>query len=115
MALSDVKVYDELIAGNTIELLGQMIEKFNAASGNAIILNANPWRGDYSKESFYNQIAGAQRRVDRYAANGDQASTALTQGELVAVKVAGGFGPILFEPAQLSWMQRDPGGHYGHR
>lgn len=109
MALSDIKVYDELIAGNTIELLGQMIEKFNAASGNTIILNANPWQGDYSKESFYNQIAGAQRRVDRYAANADQASTALTQGELVAVKVAGGFGPILFEPSQLSWMQRDPG------
>ena len=109
MALSNIKVYNDQIAGNTIELLGQMIEKFNAASGNTIVLNANQWEGDYSKESFYNSIAGAQRRVDRYAANGAQSSTALTQGENVAVKVGGGFGPILFEPSQLSWMQRDPG------
>lgn len=109
MALSNIKVYDEEIAGNTIELLGQQIEKFNQASGNAIILSSNAWAGDYSKESFYNQIASARRRVNRYGANGDVTATNLTQGEMVAVKIAGGFGPILFEPAQLDWMQRNPG------
>ena len=109
MALSNIQVYDREIAGNAIELLGQKIDKFNAASGNTIVLSAAPWQGDFDKSSFYNQIAGARRRVDRYAANGAQASTALTQGELVGVKVAGGFGPMLFEPAQLSWMQRSPG------
>lgn len=109
MALSDIQVYDREIAGTAIELLGQKIDKFNAASGNAILLSSASWQGDYDKSSFYNQISGARRRVDRYAANGAQASTALTQGELVGVKVAGGFGPMLFEPAQLSWMQRSPG------
>ena len=109
MALSDMKVYNDEIVGNTIELLGQKIDLFNTASGGTIILDSNTFRGDFSKESFFAQIAGAKRRVDRYAANGAQASTALSQSELVGVKVAGGFGPILFEPAQMTWLQEDPG------
>lgn len=109
MSLSNIQVYDREIAGNTIELLGQKIDKFNASSGNTVILSSNAWQGDYTKESFYNQIAGAKRRVDRYATNSTQAATSLTQSEMVGVKVAGGFGPVLFEQGQLSWMQRNPG------
>lgn len=109
MALSDMQVYNNEIVGTTIELLGQMTNKFNQASGGAIVLSTDGFRGDFDKESFFNQIASAQRRVDRYAANGAQSSTALTQGEVVGVKVGGGFGPVLFEPSQLSWLQRDPG------
>lgn len=108
MALSDMKVYNDDIVGTTIELLGQKTDQFNAASGGAIVLSTAAWRGDFSRESFFNQIASAKRRVDRYAANATQAATALTQGELVGVKVAGGFGPILFEPAQMTWLNEDP-------
>lgn len=109
MALSDMQVYNNEIVGTTIELLGQMTNKFNQASGGAIVLSTDGFRGDFDKESFFNQIASAQRRVDRYAANGAQGATALTQSEVVGVKVGGGFGPVLFEPSQLSWLQRDPG------
>ena len=80
-------------------MLGQKTDQFNANSGGAIVLSSAGFRGDFSRESFFNQIASAMRRVDRYAANDAQAATALTQGELVGVKVAGGFGPVLFEPA----------------
>jgi hypothetical protein len=109
MALANMQVYNNEIVGTTIELLGQMTNKFNQASGGAIVLSTDGFRGDFDKESFFNQIASAQRRVDRYAANGAQSSTNLTQGEVVGVKVGGGFGPVLFEPSQLSWLQRDPG------
>ena len=109
MSLSDMQVYNDEIVGNTIELLGQKIDSFNAASGGTILLNAATFRGDFSKESFFNQIASAKRRVDRYGTNAAQAATALTQAELVGVKVAGGFGPVLFEPAQMTWLQEDPG------
>ncbi len=108
MSLSDMKVYQTEIQGTTIELLGQKIDQFNAASGGAVVLNSAAWEGDFTKESFFASLAGAQRRVDRYAAIGSQASTALTAGELVGVKVAGGFGPVLFEPAQMSYLQRSP-------
>lgn len=109
MALSDMQVYNNEIVGTTIELLGQMTDKFNAASGGTIVLSTDGFRGDFDKESFFNQLASAQRRVDRYAANSAQAATSLTQSEVVGVKVGGGFGPVLFEPSQLSWLQRDPG------
>lgn len=108
MALADMKVYNDEIFGATIELLGQKTDQFNANSGGAIILSSSGWEGDFSKESFFNQIATAKRRVDRYAAIATQAATALTQGEMVGVKVAGGFGPILFEPAQMTYLQRNP-------
>ena len=109
MALTNMQVYNDEIVGNTIELLGQKIDMFNAASGGSILLNSATFRGDFSKESFFNQIASAQRRVDRYAANGSQAATTLSQGQMVGVKVAGVFGPVLFEPAQLTYLQEDPG------
>ncbi len=109
MALQDMKVYNDEIVGNTIELLGQKIDLFNAASGGSILLNAATYRGNFSKESFFNQIASAQRRVDRFATNSTQAATTLGQGEIVGVKVAGGFGPVLFEPAQLTYLEQDAG------
>lgn len=108
MALSNMQVYNNEIAGLAIELLAQNINLFNAASGGAIVLDTMSWRGDYTKESFFNVLAGAQRRVDRYAANGNQGSTALSQSEMVGVKVAGGFGPVLFEPGQLTWLSQSP-------
>ena len=32
----------------------------------------------------------------------------LAQGEFVGVKVAGGFGPITFEPSQMTWLMESP-------
>lgn len=108
MALTNMQVYNDEIVGTTIELLGQKTDVFNAASGGAIVLSSAAWKGDFSKEAFFNQIASARRRVDRYAAIATQAPTALTQGEHVGVKVAGGFGPVLFEPSQMTWLNEDP-------
>ena len=109
MALTNMQRYNTEIQTNTIELLDQMTQKFNAASGGAILLTSVRNEGDYGKEAFWNNLSSAQRRVDRYAANGAQASTSLSQGELVSVKVGGGFGPVLMEPSQLTWLQRSPG------
>lgn len=109
MALSNMQVYNDEIIGNTIELLGQKTDVFNQASGGTIQLSTAQWMGNYSKESFFSQLAGAQRRVDRNAANGTQSATSLAQSEMVGVKVAGGFGPVLFEPAQLTYLQQNPG------
>lgn len=108
MALSDMKVYNDEIVGATIELLGQKTDQFNAASGGALVLSSAAWRGDFSKESFFNQIASAKRRVDRYAAIAAAPVTNLTQGENVGVKVAGGFGPVLFEPSQMTYLMENP-------
>ena len=108
MALANMQVYDEQIRLRTIELLGQDLQKFNAASAGTIVLDMGRWMGNYTRESFYASLAGAQRRVDRFAAQASAAETALSEKEVVGVKVAGGFGPVVFEPSQLTWLSSEP-------
>jgi hypothetical protein len=108
MALSNMQIYDEQIRLRTLELLAQNLAVFNAASAGTIVLEMGRWMGNYTRESFFGTVAGAQRRVNRLDANSTQASTALAEKEMVGVKVAGGFGPIIFEPSQLTWLADDP-------
>ncbi|KSE72518.1 hypothetical protein AO924_29675 [Pseudomonas aeruginosa] len=108
MALSNMKVFNEYLKRTTIETLAQDVEKFNAASAGSIRLTTQGIDGDFLQESFWAGLHSAQRRVDRYAANGAQASTPLSQKQYDSVKIAGGFGPIIWEPAQLSWVQKNP-------
>lgn len=108
MALSNMKVFNEYLKRTTIETLAQDVEKFNASSAGAIRLTTQGIDGDFLQESFWAGLHSAQRRVDRYAANGTQASTPLAQKQYDSVKIAGGFGPILWEPSQLSWIQKNP-------
>jgi hypothetical protein len=106
MSLSQMQVFNQYIMPATIETLGQMVEKFNGASAGAIRLTTAGFDGDFLQESFFAAIHSAQRRVDRYAAIDAQAATDLTQLKHSGVKVAGGFGPIRFEPGQLTWLQK---------
>lgn len=106
MALSEMQVFDEYIMPATIETLGQMINKFNEASNGAIRLTTEGFDGDFLQESFFQAIHTAQRRVDRYAAQASVTPTDLTELRHNSVKVAGGFGPIRYEPSQMTWLQR---------
>ena len=106
MSLSQMQVFNEYIMPATIETLDQMVNKFNAASRGAIRLTTQGFDGDFLQESFFASIHSARRRVDRYAAQASAAATDLTQLKHSGVKVAGGFGPIRFEPSQLTWLQK---------
>lgn len=108
MALTNMKVFNAQLQTTTIETLAQMVDKFNAASAGAIVLTTQGFEGDYRFENFFQSLHSAQRRVDRYAANSAASSTSLAQLQEIGVKVAGGFGPILWEPGQLSWVQANP-------
>ena len=106
MSLTQMKVFNEYIMPATIETLGQMVEKFNGASNGAIRLTTEGFTGDFLEESFFAAIHSAQRRVDRYAAQASAAATDLTQLKRSAVKIAGGFGPIRYEPSQMTWLEK---------
>lgn len=106
MSLSQMQVFNQYVMPATIETLGQMVDKFNAESAGAIRLTTAGFDGDFLQESFFAAIHSAQRRVDRYAAQGSASPTDLTQLKHSSVKVAGGFGPIRFEPSQLTWLQK---------
>lgn len=106
MSLSQMQVFNEYIMPATIETLAQMVEKFNAASRGAIRLTTEGFSGDFLQESFFASIHSAQRRVDRYAAQASVTPTDLTQLKRSSVKVAGGFGPIRYEPGQMTWLSK---------
>lgn len=107
MALSNMQVFNQYLMEATAETLGQQIDKFNAASNGAIVLTSLNFEGDFFERSFYSALHSAKRRVDRYDANGSVSSTPLAQLKESAVKVAGGFGPISFEPAQMTWIRKN--------
>lgn len=106
MALSQMEVMNQYVMPATIETLGQMVDKFNQASNGAITLTTAGFDGDFLQETFFAAIHSAQRRVDRYATNSTASATNLSQLKANSVKVAGGFGPILFEPSQLTWLSK---------
>ena len=108
MALANMQVFVDNARELVFEKLGQQIEKFNAASNNTLQLSSDGFSGDFFERSFYNSLAASRRRVDRYAANGAVSATALAQSKAVEVKVAGGFGPIIFEPSQMAWISSNP-------
>ena len=106
MSQSQMQVFNKYIMPATIETLAQLVEKFNDASGGSIRLTTEGFEGDFLQESFYAAIHSARRRVDRYATQAAVAATDLTQLKHSSVKVAGGFGPVRFEPAQMTWLSK---------
>ncbi|WP_458239213.1 major capsid protein, partial [Pseudomonas sp. P5_A2_2] len=91
MSLSQMQVFNQYIMPATLETLDQLLEAFNAASNGAIVLSPEGFTGDFLQESFFQALGAAQRRVDRYAANGVAPITDLTELKNTSVKVAGGF------------------------
>lgn len=106
MSLSQMQVFNQYILPSTIETLAQLVDKFNQASNGTIRLTTEGFTGDFLQESFFAAVHSAQRRVDRYAAQAAASATDLTQLKHSAVKVAGGFGPIRFEPSQMTWLNK---------
>ena len=106
MSLSNMQVFNDFIMPATIVSLDQMIDKFNASSAGAIVLSSEGMTGDFMRESFFSSLAAARRRVDRYTPNATQSSTDLAELQMSKVKVAGGFGPVRYEPSQMAWLER---------
>ena len=90
---SDFTIYEAEFNGGQVEGLASNIDAFNAASRNSIILESPMVdRGQYHKTSFFKQGTWVSRRdLTSVTAATD---IALTQGELIGVKVSRKFGPI---------------------
>lgn len=106
MSLSQMEVFNKYYMPATIETLAQMVDKFNEASNGAIILTGEGFEGDFRMESFFKNLAGARRRVNRYGTNNAVNPVDLSQGKYVDVKVAGGYGPVRYEPSQMTWLMK---------
>lgn len=106
MSLSQMQVFNDYVMPATLETLDQLLAAFNEASNGAIILSPDGFTGDFLQESFFQNLGAAQRRVNRYAAQAAVPAVDLTELQNTTVKVAGGFGPVRYEPSQMTWLQR---------
>lgn len=107
MSLSNMQTtLNTVVMPLVVELLSQRMEAFNGASDGSIRLSTDAFAGDFMQEAFFADISSAVRRVDRYAANAAVAPTDLTQQKISSVKIAGGVGPIVYEPSQMTWLSR---------
>lgn len=105
MALSHRTVFNQYIVPATIETFAEQVRLFNAASNGTIVLDAANFRGDFLTQAFFNNVRDAQRRVDRYQPNTDVEPTDITDHTQSKVKVAGGFGPVRYEPSEMTWLE----------
>ncbi len=99
-----MEIFNDFYMPLIVQAYTEKSDAFQKFSGGALNLTSAVGVGDFIKNSVWNNL-GASRRVDRYAANDDVATTDLSQSLEVAVKVAGGFGPFGYEPTQLTWLK----------
>lgn len=107
MALSTMQVFQDFMYQSATETIRQQIELFNGATNNAMQLRTTGNVGDFAHEVTYAAISNLMRRRNAYG-SGSISTTALGQLDHVAVKIAGGTAPVLFEPQQFTWIQRNP-------
>ena len=103
----DLQVFNRQVYTVMTEVADQDVQKFNEASGGAIVLMNKPFAGDFDIQSAFKHVSGLVRRRNAY---GSGAVTAVRLREMldVAVKVAAGTAPLEFEPQQYRWTMREP-------
>ena len=105
--LLDMKVFNDQLQTAIIKKLTQKTDLFTTASGIALVNEA--MMGDFKEESIWNNVSDALRDVDAYAAQAVVAATGLSQDQINDVKTMKAFGPLTWEPNQLSWIGKNPG------
>ncbi len=107
--LTDMKVFNTQLQTAIIKKLTQKANLFNAASRGALGLINEAMMGDFKEEAIWENVTGALRDVDAYAVQATVAATGLSQDQINSVKTMKAFGPITWEPNQLSWIGKNPG------
>ncbi|MDR2892992.1 MAG: major capsid protein [Deltaproteobacteria bacterium] len=103
---NDFKIYDEQYYGGMFEAVTQNVAVFNANSAGTIILTARDVLGDFSKESFIKDLDMVSRRDPTSTAT--VADAAISQGELVAVKLNRRLGPVAQTLDAWKKINQDP-------
>ncbi len=102
-----MKVFNDQLQTAIIKKLNQKSDLFSQASGIALVNEA--MMGDFKEEAIWNNVTSALRDVDAYAAQAAVTAIGLSQDQMNSVKTMKGFGPITWEPTQLTWINKNPG------
>jgi hypothetical protein len=90
---SDFVVYPDQFWGGVVETLQQYTDAFNIASQNTLRLVTRGIKGEYEKESFMKSTANLISRRDTTSV-ASVTDLAMSQGELIGVKVNRKIGPV---------------------
>ena len=105
---SDFTVYPEQFFGGVVEELQQNADGFNAASAGTIRLVTAMKQGHYENESFFKSLSALVSRRDITSVSA-ATDTALTQGEMVRVKLNRKIGPVAQTLDAFRKISLDPG------
>lgn len=107
MSLNNVKVFQTWAYKSFSEVIAQQIELFNAATNGGLILNSQPFVGDFSDTAYWKIMNNMVRRRDPRA---DGAVAAIDLAMIVdtMVKVGSGTPPINIPPSMFTWILKSP-------
>lgn len=99
-------VFQDQVSTAATELVAQEVEKFNSASGGALVLGGADHIGDYIERTSWQLIGNLAQRRNAYATN---SVSAQQMGQILdrMVKVDGRVGPIEVTPTMLKRLGKD--------
>ena len=105
--INNMIVFNDQLQTAIVVKLEQRTDLWNSISGNALNLVNAGNMGDFSQEAFWENVSGAIRDIDVYAPQATETETELVQSILNTVKTMVGFGPVVWENAQINWINID--------
>ena len=99
-------VFQNQVSVAATELIAQEVEKFNAASGGALVMGSADHIGDYIEKTSWQLIGQLAQRRNAY---GSGALTPAVMGQLLdrMVKVDGRVGPVEVTPTMMKRLGKD--------
>jgi hypothetical protein len=107
VALSNRQVFNNQARASATELLAQEVDKFNAASGGAIVLRSASNPGDYAEEALISYTANLVRRRNAYGTS-SPSKVVISEVLKTSVKVAAGTPPVEMDPGIARWIGENP-------
>ena len=104
---SDFVIYDELFNNAYVEKQTQNIEALMGASNGTITISGEQLKGDYQKKSFFKKISSFVTRRDTTSTS-TATDLAVTQGEMVGVKMHRKIGPLGHTLSALNAIASSP-------
>jgi len=99
-------IFQQQVSTAATELVAQQVQKFNAASGGALVMGDGDHIGDYIEQTSWQLIGGLAQRRNAYK---DSDVTAQELGQILdrMVKIDGRIGPVSVTPTMMKRLGKN--------
>lgn len=99
-------IFQQQVSTAATELVAQQVQKFNAASGGALVMGGGDHIGDYIEQTSWQLIGGLAQRRNAYK-DGDVTAQELGQILDRMIKIDGRIGPISVTPTMMKRLGKN--------